>query len=172
MRMNRGVSASLWGRIYLLLQSPYLGAILRVILGALFVTASWDKILHPARFAEDVANYGILPPFLVNLFSLILPWTEMIAGLFLILGLLSQSSSLILSALLVSFIAAISINIARGARIDCGCFGAGEELGGIALLRDLVMLAMGVQVFFFDRGLFAVSSLLRKRGKQPHLPPG
>ncbi len=161
--MDRGVSAPHGRRICLLLQSPYLSAILRVILGVLFVMASRDKILHPAGFAEDVANYGILPPLLINLFSLVLPWLEMIAGLFLILGLLSQSNSLILSALLVSFIVAISINIARGAQIDCGCFGSGEELGGIALLRDLVMLAMGVQVFFFDQGLFAVGSLLRKK---------
>jgi len=166
--MGRGVSALPWRRIRLLLQSSYLSAILRVILGALFVMASWDKILHPARFAEDVANYGILPPLLVNLFSLILPWAEMIAGLFLILGFLSRSSSLILLVLLVNFIVAISINIIRGSQIDCGCFGSGEELGVIALLRDLVMLAMGVQVFSFDRGLFAIDSLFRKkRGQAP-----
>jgi len=164
--MDRGALPSLTRRICLLLQSPYLSATLRVILGALFVAASWDKILHPARFAEDVANYAILPPLFVNLWALILPWLEMIAGLFLIAGFLSRSSSLILSALLVSFIVAIFINIARGAEIDCGCFGTGEELGGITLLRDLVMLAMAVQIFFFDRGFFAVDSLLRERGSR------
>ncbi len=164
--MGRSFCAPLGRRICLLLQSPYLSAILRVILGVLFVMASWDKILHPARFAEDVANYGILPSLLVNLFSLILPWAEMIAGLFLILGFLSRSSSLVLLLLLVSFIVGISINIVRGSQIDCGCFGSGEELGVITLLRDLVMLAMGVQILAFDREFFAVDSLLRrKRGR-------
>ena len=115
-------------------------------MGALFVWASWEKILYPARLAEDVANYAILPPLLVNLWSLFLPWLEMIGGLFLILGFLTRSSSLVLSATLISFIIAISINIARGTQIDCGCFGAGEELGWSTLLRDLLMLAMGVLI--------------------------
>ncbi len=165
--MSRGFCASLGRRIGLLLQSPYLSAILRVILGTSFVMASWDKILHPARFAEDVANFGVLPPLLVNLFSLILPWAEMIAGLFLILGFLSRSSSLVLLVLLVSFIAGISINIVRGSQIDCGCFGPGEELGVITLLRDLVMLAMGVQILAFDREFFATDSLLRRKRRRP-----
>lgn len=170
--MDQRALPSFVRKAFLLLQSPHLSVILRVLLGALFVAASWDKILHPARFAEDVANYGILPPFLVNLFSLILPWAEMIAGLFLILGFLSRSSGLVLLVLLVSFIVGISINIVRGSQIDCGCFGSGEELGVITLLRDLVMLAMGVQVLLFDRGLLALDSLLRRRGKPSHLPPG
>ncbi len=168
-KMGGAISITLWRRLRILLRSPYLSAILRVILGALFVMASWDKILHPARFAEDVANYALLPPLLVNLWALVLPWAEMIAGLLLILGLLSRSSSLILLLLLVSFIVAISINMIRGSQIDCGCFGSGEELA-IALRRDLVMLAMGVQVLFFERGLFAVDSLLHRKRSRPASP--
>jgi uncharacterized membrane protein YphA (DoxX/SURF4 family) len=162
--MNQGRPDSWRRRILHFLKSPYLAALLRIILGALFLEASWDKILHPARFAEDVANYAILPPLLVNLWALVLPWLEMIAGLSLILGLLSRSSALVLSALLVSFIIVISINIARGAEIDCGCFGAGEELGWISLFRDLLFLAMGIQVLFCDRGFLGLDSLWRKRG--------
>ena len=172
MRMDQRALPSFVRKVCFLLQSPQLSVILRIILGALFVAASWDKILHPGRFADDVANYAILPPLLVNLWALILPWIEMIAGLFLILGFLSESSALLLSALLVSFIFAILLNIVRGAQIDCGCFGAGEELGLFALIRDLVFLAMGVQVLFSDRGLLALDSLMRKRGKLSDLPPG
>ncbi len=156
-------SHSLARKVLLLLSSPYLTPILRVVLGALFVWASWEKILYPARLAEDVANYAILPPLLVNLWSLFLPWLEMIGGLFLILGFLTRSSSLVLSATLMSFIIAISINIARGTQIDCGCFGPGEELGWSTLLRDLLMLAMGVLILLFDRGFLALDSLLSHR---------
>jgi len=148
------------------LRSPYLAFLLRVLLGSLFIWASWNKILHPARFAEDVANYAILPPLLVNLWTLILPWLEMTAGLFLILGFFSRSSALTLSLLLISFIIAIFISLARGAEIDCGCFGAGEELGWMTLLRDLLMLAMGIQIFLYDRGFLAVEALWRREGKE------
>ena len=155
-------SRSLARKVLLLLSSPYLTPILRVVLGALFVWASWEKILYPARLAEDVANYAILPPLLTHLFALFLPWLEMMAGLFLILGLLTRSSSLILSGTLVSFIIAISINMARGIQIDCGCFGSGEELGWGTLLRDVLMLAMGVLILLFDRGFLALDSLLSR----------
>jgi putative oxidoreductase len=165
MKMKAIISAAMAG-IVRLLGSPLLSAILRGILGALFVAASWDKIVHPARFVEDVANYGLLPPLLVNLFALVLPWVEMIAGLFLILGFFSRSSSLTLVLLLVSFIIAISIILIRGYQIPCGCFGPDEELGLKTLLRDLGMLAMGLQIFFCEQGLYALDSLLRrKRGR-------
>jgi len=157
---------SLPRKILLFLQSRYLAFLLRVILGGLFVAASWDKILHPARFVEDVANYGILPPLLVNLCALILPWLEMIAGLFLVLGFFPKSSALILSLLLASFTVAISINIARGAEIDCGCFGAGEELSWATLLRDLLLLAMAIQIFVYDQGFLAVDALWNRDNEE------
>jgi len=147
----------------LFLRSPYLAFVLRIILGGLFVWASCDKILYPARFVEEVANYGILPPGLVNLWALTLPWLEMIAGLSLILGFLPRSSALILSALLIAFLIAIAINLARGLPIDCGCFGAGEELTGVTLLRDFLFLAMGIQVFWFDQGILALEGLWKRR---------
>ncbi|MDH7499238.1 MAG: MauE/DoxX family redox-associated membrane protein [candidate division NC10 bacterium] len=144
-------------------RSPYLAFLLRISLGALFVWASWDKIVDPGRFAEDVANYGILPPLWVNLCALTLPWLEMIAGLFLILGCFTRSSALILSVLLIVFLIAIAISLARGVEIDCGCFGAGEELTAMTLIRDLLFLAMGIQVFWFDQGFLSLPGLWRRR---------
>jgi len=46
----------------------------RLLLGGIFVYASYDKILHPVPFAEIIYNYQILPDVLVNLVSLFLPW--------------------------------------------------------------------------------------------------
>lgn len=58
----------------------------RLILGGVFVFASFDKILHPASFAEAVYRYQILPDGLINLTAIVLPWLELIVGGFLILG--------------------------------------------------------------------------------------
>ena len=33
----------------------------RILLGGLFIYASWDKVLQPAVFAEIILNYQILP---------------------------------------------------------------------------------------------------------------
>ena len=47
-----------WTRLSLVL--------LRLLLGVIFVYASFDKILRPAAFAEIIYNYQILPDPLIN----------------------------------------------------------------------------------------------------------
>ena len=39
----------------------------RLILGAVFIYASWDKILNPDDFAKAIGNYHVLPFGLENL---------------------------------------------------------------------------------------------------------
>ncbi|MFP4194277.1 MAG: MauE/DoxX family redox-associated membrane protein, partial [Desulfobacterales bacterium] len=46
----------------------------RIFMGAVFLYASYDKILNPQAFAEAVYNYQILPDFAVNATALVLPW--------------------------------------------------------------------------------------------------
>jgi uncharacterized membrane protein YphA (DoxX/SURF4 family) len=58
--------------------------LLRLFLGAIFVYASFDKILRPAAFAEIIYNYQILPDPLINIASIFLPWLELLLGLLLI----------------------------------------------------------------------------------------
>ncbi len=52
----------------------------RLVLGAVFIYASWDKIYHPAAFAKQVYNYQMLPVMASNLFAMSLPWMELFAG--------------------------------------------------------------------------------------------
>ena len=33
----------------------------RLIIGTLFIYASWDKIIHPAEFAKAIGNYHVVP---------------------------------------------------------------------------------------------------------------
>ena len=94
----------------------------RTILGIVFIYASIDKVLHPEAFARAVYNYQILPDFLINLAAIILPWLELILGLFLIIGLFREGSACVASLLLVVFFGAIVFNLARGLDIHCGCF--------------------------------------------------
>ena len=41
--------------------------LMRLALGAVFLYASYDKILHPAAFAKAVYNYQILPDEAISL---------------------------------------------------------------------------------------------------------
>jgi cobalt-zinc-cadmium efflux system protein len=126
----------------------------RLILGGVFVYASFDKILHPHEFAEVVYNYQILPDALVNLTAILLPWLELCAGVFLILGLFLRGALFTCNMLLAVFLVALAFNLARGLDIDCGCFSSsvGPSTGGsmiLYLLRDAFLLAMGLSVFFY-----------------------
>ena len=94
----------------------------RVFLGLLFLYASIEKILYPRAFAEIVYNYLILPDGLIHLTAVVLPWIELLLGLFLILDLWLPGAVLVANALLMAFLAALALNIARGVDIDCGCF--------------------------------------------------
>lgn len=137
-----------------LLAAPPLQALCRLALGGIFIYASIDKIAHPAEFAKIIANYAILPDFLVTLPALALPWVELIAGLCLVAGLWTRSSALLLSLLLLVFMAALGFNALRGVSMSCGCFStsaADTEKAYVLVLRDLLILIPGLIIIFFGR---------------------
>ena len=127
----------------------------RFILGGVFIYASLDKITHPHAFARIISNYQLLPGILVTLPALVLPWLEMISGLFLVVGIFKRASALILSSLLLMFTVAISINLVRGITFDCGCFSSVTSASGSdplgLLVRDLLLLIPGFIIIFFHK---------------------
>ena len=60
---------------------PVFILIMRFLLGFIFIYASYEKILDPAKFARDISNYHVVPFGLENTIAIILPWLELIIGL-------------------------------------------------------------------------------------------
>lgn len=119
----------------------------RLFLGGLFIYASLDKIMNPADFAEIIYYYQLLPTQFINLLALTLPWLELAAGLLLLFGRLILPSSMILTALLIVFSAAIGYNIARGLDFQCGCFAVSDQAHSenlMTLLRDFLYLVPAI----------------------------
>jgi uncharacterized membrane protein YphA (DoxX/SURF4 family) len=112
--------------------------------GGVFVWASIDKIARPDRFADIVHDYDMLPLLFVNAFSLAMPWTEVVAGAALILGVWRRAAGLLATALTVSFMIAIAQAEIRGLEIECGCFDvsgmSGTEASWGLFGRDMVLL--------------------------------
>jgi uncharacterized membrane protein YphA (DoxX/SURF4 family) len=127
--------------------------ILRIGLGAVFLSSSAGKIADPSAFAAIVANYQLLPPPLVSATAVIFPWVELTCGLALVLGRLEKGAALLVSLMMVVFIAIILYNGYRGLNIACGCFSlAANAPSNIALntLRNFSILAAGAWVLFFS----------------------
>jgi len=137
------------------LSSPWLTIRVQIALGLFFVAAALPKIVDPPSFAHMLYNYRLVPGSLINLMALTMPWIELLTGLALVLGIWKETARMLVAALLVVFIAAISINLIRGNVIDCGCFDVSvagksraERLADMRLviLRDLGMLLMCAQL--------------------------
>jgi len=125
--------------------------VIRVILGVIFIYASYDKILHPKAFAEVVYNYQILPDKLINLTAIFLPWFEIMIGVFLIVGFWMPGTVIWCNTLLVVYIGALGFNLARGLDINCGCFSTtkGSSISIEHILWDAVFLSLSIYLSFF-----------------------
>jgi uncharacterized membrane protein len=131
----------------------------RLFLGAIFLYASVDKILYPEAFAEIVYNYRILPDAMIHVTAVVIPWLELLLGLFLVLNLWLPGAVLVANALFIVFLGAITLNITRGLDIDCGCF---SSTGSPAPM----FYYLGRDAFFFLLSLFAGFLVLNPRAFQ------
>jgi putative oxidoreductase len=146
--------------------NPYTSVVFRWAVGLIFVYASMDKLLHPSAFAVAIYNYKILPGSLINLVAITLPWLELVCGILLIIGLSPRAAALLLSILLLIFFSALSISLYRGIDISCGCFSVSttaDKIGISIMVRDLLVLAMSLQILFFDGNLLSIERLLPTR---------
>jgi uncharacterized membrane protein YphA (DoxX/SURF4 family) len=117
--------------------------ILRLILGAVFIYASIDKIIHPGAFAKIIWYYRILPSGLINPLALFLPWLELTTGLLLIVGYWEKAATMVVAAMLAVFIGALSVALTRGIDIDCGCFSTTSHARSPVvslIIRDVLMV--------------------------------
>jgi uncharacterized membrane protein YphA (DoxX/SURF4 family) len=141
------------------LLSPWLTVRLQFVLAAFFVVAGIAKVADPPGFAHEIHNYQLVPGVAVNAMALVLPWLEILLGAALFLGLATRTAARLLAFLLVVFIAALSINLARGRPVDCGCFGTStvvkttERLGDmkLAIVRDVGLLLLAAQSLAAER---------------------
>lgn len=129
----------------------FLLRLFEVILGGLFGYAGFIKLLSPDEFAGAVLAYKLLPVFLAGLVAAVLPWLEVAAGLFLVLGLKRRSSLIILELLTASFLLVMAITMARGLQIDCGCgLFSGREVGLVPILEDGLFFLWAAGLYYWE----------------------
>lgn len=138
------------GRMSHLVRKPLFFWI-RLMVGFIFIAASIDKILHPASFAEVIYNYQILPENLINLTAILLPWLEVVIGVFLVLGIWLPGTVVLANILFIVFLGTLIFNLARGLDVHCGCFSTstqGEPLTAWYVIRDLLFVLLAGYLFW------------------------
>ncbi len=131
--------------------------LLRLVVGGVFIWAAITKIADPLSFAQDVRNYRLVGLSLSFVTAIILPWVELIAGIFLIIGIFPRSGALLISGLLVFFIILVAVTMLRGIDVECGCFGTFSRKADLGLiLEDLLWLVMSLALLFSPENDFCL----------------
>jgi uncharacterized membrane protein YphA (DoxX/SURF4 family) len=125
----------------------------RVALAAIFIVSGYVKLMEPnANFLAVVYEYKILTGNLAKIFSVLMPWFELIFGVFLLKGLWTRFSLVMLWLLNTSFIVAVASALWRKLPItECGCFGGDASLP----LDKVLMLDITLWVIFAVLFVFA-----------------
>jgi uncharacterized membrane protein YphA (DoxX/SURF4 family) len=134
---------------------PWLEVRVPFVLGLLFITAAIPKIVGPYQFANAVRLYQLVPAWSIIPFATVVAGLELLCGLALCLGLKLRLAARVATGLILLFVVALAINLARGLPVDCGCFTASRIPGNpmealkamrLAIFRDLALLLLALQV--------------------------
>lgn len=143
-----------------IIENQYLNLAARIIVGLIFIYAGIGKVIEPEKFAKEIFNYSILPYFLINITALIMPWLEVIVGIFLIAGIRIKASGFISSGLMAVFIIAVFSAMVRGLDINCGCFSDKNVMvGWPKIFENLGILILALYVTFFPVNKFTLENL-------------
>ena len=149
----------------------YLILAARLLIGGMFVYASIYKVFDPADFSVSIRNYLIIPASWSNIVALTLPWIEIVAGVFLILGIQVRPSALLTTGMLGVFLGAIIYAYSIGLDIDCGCFGSaatsGGRIGVIHIARDVALFLVSLFILVSDHGNLSVARLFTSASAKP-----
>ena len=130
----------------------------RLLLGSIFIYASYHKILAPDEFAKIVYGYDLFPSETINLIAIIIPFIELISGIALIIGIYTRPAAIIIIGMLTAFVIAISINIIRRHEFDCGCFSSDASQPANSawqtLGRDIIFMMLGIYIFVYGKEKF------------------
>ncbi|HMP72377.1 MAG TPA: MauE/DoxX family redox-associated membrane protein [Kiritimatiellia bacterium] len=122
--------------------------VLRLLLGGVFIYAAWPKIVNPEAFAQLIYHYKLVPDALINPMALILPWLELVCGVFLIVApRFRQGAAILIIAMLIVFTFAVGINVVLGREITCGCFSVAEDaetIGWRKVFENLALIGVGI----------------------------
>lgn len=128
---------------------------LRLALAAVFLYAGLVKANSSHEFALALLPFTFVPPEWTMPLALALAFSELLAGVLLLLPGVSPIGGGLVCALCVLFISVLTWALANGIIVSCGCFGEEDAPSEwkmlVAIGRDILLLAAAVAVFLLPR---------------------
>ncbi len=126
-----------------IIYDPVTAMLASLFLGLVLVTAALPKIRHADEFQGVVANYRLLPTFLVMPFARLLPWIELACAVALLVPAWRETAAWVAAGLFMMFALGLAINVGRGrTHIDCGCVRRPTSMSRIGMFHVLRALAL------------------------------
>ena len=135
---------------------------LRFGLGTIFLLSGAAKLANSVEFEQVVLEYRAVPERMARAVAHLVPPVETVLGLCLLIGVLVRPFALVAAALLMAFTVAIALNLVRGRRISCGCFGtlSSREVSWFAVVRNLCLTGLALVVAVSAPSVLAVDDWL------------
>lgn len=123
----------------------------RLALASVFLYSGYMKLKAPLQFAADLSAYKLLPDTWIYPVSQYFPWLEIVLAVLLLIGWKMRLWGIAASALMLFFIALLSLTYIRGIDANCGCFGTGDRISPLTILRDSAFLIPALFLAFEHR---------------------
>ena len=145
---------------------PWLGTVVRLFLGAIWLWAAVAKLGDPRAFVQTVRAYDMTWEWLSKAIGYGLPVLEFGVGVLLVLGVATRLAAAVSTALFFIFLIALVQAAARGLKLQCGCFGnGGESLTTqytIDILRDIAFLVLAALLVVWSWTRLSVDEFLAR----------
>jgi uncharacterized membrane protein YphA (DoxX/SURF4 family) len=119
--------------------------LIRIGLGGIFLYAGAVKATASESFALALVPFSILPATWIGTFAVVLAWTEIAAGVLILLPKVHRLGAALILLLALTFIGVLTWALANDIIVSCGCFGQDETPSAaamqMAILRDVGIVA-------------------------------
>lgn len=153
--------------------------VLRLVTAGLFLWAASVKFGDVRAFRQSIKGFHLLPEHVLDPLAFIVPWTEVVCALALILGFWARSAALVIGTMLVLFAVAVASALMRPEiHVECGCFGKYTllcppgEVGWCNVGQNALLLAIALPVLFWGPGILSLDRWSAARAKRACVDSG
>ncbi|MBK7404202.1 MAG: DoxX family membrane protein [Phycisphaerales bacterium] len=137
--------------------------LLRLVTAGLFIWAASVKFADVRTFRQSIKGFHLLPEHILDPLAFLVPWTELVCAVALILGLWARSAALVIAGMLAMFAAAVASALLRPEiHVECGCFGKYTllcppgEVGWCNVGQNALLLAIVLPVILWGPGILSL----------------